>query len=184
VCEWYLSLVVRTAEAPGKIADAIRREIRAVDPDRAIYNVRAMDQAIAGSLAARRFVMTLVMLFAVAALVIGALGIYGVMAFAVTRRTREIGIRLALGALPKNVTALIVGQGMRLAMIGGGLGLLGFGLLSRLLARQLFGVTANDPLTLAGVSLLMLLTAGVACWLPARRAGRVDPMITLREGGE
>lgn len=183
-CDWYLSLVVRTAEAPARIADAIRREIRAVDADRAIYNIRAMDQAVAESLAARRFVMSLVVLFALAALVIGAVGIYGVVAFSVATRTREIGIRLALGALPANVRALILGQGMRLAAKGVLLGLLGFGLLQRLVAHQLFGVTTADPVTLGGMLLLILLTTGVACWLPARRAAQVDPMVTLRSGGE
>jgi len=150
-----------------------------LDKDQPIYNVRTMEEVVAQSIGTRRVSMLLVSVFAGAALLLAAVGIYGVMAYSVTQRTQEIGIRMALGAQTGDVLRMVVRQGMTLALVGIGVGLAGAFGFTRLLASLLFGVNASDPLTYVGISLLLALVALLACYLPARRAARLDPMNAL-----
>jgi predicted permease len=173
-------LMVRTRVPPLTLANAIRNEILALDPDQPVSNLRTLGQVVRASFADRRLMLTLLGLFAGAALLLAAVGLYGVMAYSVGQRTREIGIRVALGAQRSEVLTLVVRQGMRLAAVGVALGLAGAFVLTRVLASLLFGVTARDPATFAGVLLLLGAAALLACWLPARRAMKVDPIVALR----
>jgi putative ABC transport system permease protein len=175
-----LMLAVQTSQAPESLAAAIRAEVRALDPDQPVTNVRTIADLLSQSLAAARFSLLLLGLFAGVALVLAGLGIYGVMAHTVAQRTHEIGIRLALGAQQRDVLRMVAKQGMALTLIGLAVGLVSALALTRLMATLLFGVTATDPLTFAGVVLLLVAVALVACWLPARRAAQVDPLIALR----
>jgi putative ABC transport system permease protein len=145
-----------------------------------VTHVAMMRDVIAESIWQPRLYAVLFAVFAVVALLLAAVGIYGMMSYAVATRTNEIGIRMALGALPRDVLRLVVGQGMLLAFGGIGLGLVGASLLTRMLKALLFGVSATDPLTFAGVALLLTLVALLACWIPAQRATKVDPLIALR----
>jgi predicted permease len=172
--------IARTAAEPSSLAAAMRREIAAVDADLPVYDVRTMSQVIAESVAQRRFTMGLLAIFAFAALGLAALGLYGVLSYAVTQRTREIGLRMALGGRRLDVLGLVVGQGMKMAMIGALAGLLASLALTRLMKGLLYGVSASDPLTFIAVALLLTMVALIACWIPARRATKVDPMVALR----
>jgi putative ABC transport system permease protein len=172
--------IARTTSEPANLAAALRREIAAVDADLPVYDLRTMNQVIAESVAQRRFTMGLLAIFAFAALGLAALGLYGVLSYAVTQRTREIGVRMALGGRRLDVLRLVVGQGMKMAMIGAGAGLIASLALTRLMKGLLFGVSASDPFTLAAVALLLTLVALVAALVPARRATKVDPMVALR----
>jgi predicted permease len=175
-----MSMVVRTAEDPDRLGTAVTSAVRAVDPEQPVFGVMSMERLIENASAERRVSMLLLLLFAAIALLLSALGIYGVMAYTTTQRRHEIGIRLALGARGADVLRLVVGQGMRLVLIGLAAGLFGAWVLSRALASQLFGITAQDPVTYVTVALLLGAVALAATWLPARRATRVDPMISLR----
>ncbi len=180
--QWnFMGLVIRTAGDPAAFATTLRREVQALDKDQPVYNVRTMDDVVANSLGTRRVSMQLFAVFAGAALLLAAIGIYGVMAYSVTQRTQEIGIRMALGAQKSDVLALVIRQGMRLTVIGVVVGLGGAFVLTRLIANLLFGVAATDPLTFVAIPLLLLLVALVACYLPARRAARLDPTIALAQ---
>ena len=174
------NLVVRTASDPMSLAAAVQREVWAVDKDQPVTNIQTLEQVISDSIAPLRFRTLLLGLFAVVALVLATVGIYGVMAYAVMQRTHEIGIRMALGAQLRDVLKLVIGQGMRLALIGIALGLLAASALTRLVKSLLFGVSATDPVTFVIVATLLAGMALLACWLPARRATKVDPMIALR----
>jgi predicted permease len=176
-----LNVVVRTATAdPAALAPAARAVIKALDPDLPIYNVKTMEARVDESLARRRFAMTLLTLFAAVAFGLAAIGTYGVMAYLVSQGTREIGIRMALGATPEQVAGLVVRGGMTLAAIGIGAGLAGALLLTRFMEGLLFGVAANDPATFAVIVGLLALMALAATYVPARRAARIDPLISLR----
>jgi putative ABC transport system permease protein len=174
-----MAMVIRTASDPTAFAATLRREVQALDKDQPIYNVRTMDDVVANSLGTRRVSMQLFAVFAGAALLLAAIGIYGVMAYSVTQRTQEIGIRMALGAQRSDVLALVIRQGMTLTVIGVVVGLAGAFALTRLMANLLFGVAATDPLIFVAIPLLLLFVALVACYLPARRAARLDPTIAL-----
>jgi putative ABC transport system permease protein len=180
--QWnFMAMVIRTAGDPAAFATTFRREVQALDKDQPVYNVRTMDDVVMNSLGTRRVSMQLFAVFAAAALLLAAVGIYGVLAYSVTQRTQEIGIRMALGAQKSDVLALVIRQGMMLAMIGVVVGLVGAFVLTRLIASLLFGVAATDPLTFVAIPLLLLFVALVACYLPARRAARLDPKIALAQ---
>jgi len=176
----YASLIVRGAVDPAGLETALRRQALAIDPDVPPYEVKTMRAVLDGSLASRRFNMTLLALFATLAVLLAAVGLYGVTAYTVTQRTHEIGIRVALGARRRDVLRLVVGQGMSLTLAGVGLGILGALALTRVLSTLLVGVAVTDPWTFAAVAALLTAIALVACYIPARRAARVDPMIALR----
>ncbi len=175
-----LVLVLKTNADSRQLGPALAREVRAADPDQPTFGVKTMDAIVAAATAPRRFATQLLGAFAALALLLAAIGIYGVMAFVVGQRTREIGIRIALGAQPRAVVRIILAQALALAALGVVLGGVGAMFLSRLLSGMLFEVRATDPLTYAGIALLLAVTAGVAAWRPARRAARVDPMVALR----
>jgi len=176
------SVVVRSAVAPASLADAARRELAAVDPEVPLYSALAMDAIVADSepVFLRRFVLQLVGAFAGLAVLLAAVGLYGVLAQAVVERTREIGVRMALGAGRRDVVWLIVRRGMAPALTGLAVGLGAASAASRLLGALLFGVGPGDPLTLGAVASLVALVSLAACWLPARRATSVDPVVALR----
>jgi putative ABC transport system permease protein len=174
-------LVVRAQDDPAALAGAARREVAALDRAALISDLSTMDQRLAGSVAARRFNLVLLGTFAALALALAAVGLYGVLGYIVTERTREIGVRMALGAQRRGVLALVVRQGLTLAAIGVGIGLPAAFAASRLLSTSLFGVTAADPLTYVAIPLALLLVSLISAWLPARRATRVDPVVALRQ---
>ncbi|MGB7926481.1 MAG: ABC transporter permease [Pyrinomonadaceae bacterium] len=173
-------MVVKTKGDPSSQIAAVRDEVWSVDRDQPVFNIRTMEQLLSKSVAQRRFNMLLLGIFASVALVLSAIGLYGVMAYSVTQRTHEIGIRMALGAQGRDVLKMIVRQGMMLALVGVAFGLAAALGLTRVMSSLLFNVSATDPWTFAGVSLLLSLVAFMACYIPARRATRVDPMIALR----
>jgi predicted permease len=175
-----MNVVLRSNVAPATLTSAIKKELRAVDPDLPIYNVRTMEDRVRDSLARRRFSMVMLGLFAFLALAIATIGIYGVMAYMVSQGTREIGIRLALGATPAHILRLVVRQGMVLAAVGVGIGLIGAFALTRLMGSLLFGVQSTDPLTFVVIAMLLAVIALLASYIPARRAARIDPMVSLR----
>ena len=151
-----------------------------MDKDQPIYNVRTLEGLIAKSVSRPQFHLLLLGSFAALALLMASLGLYGVMSYSVTQRTPEIGIRMAFGARPRDALRLVVGAGLKLTLIGIAIGLLSAYALTRVMESLLFGMSATDPLTFAGVALLLTLTALLACYVPARRAAKVDPMVALR----
>jgi putative ABC transport system permease protein len=175
-----LPIVARTVGAPLASVAAIRSASKRFDSSQILYLVRPMDQILSDSIADRHLMMELLCVFAVLALVLSALGVYGVISYLVSQRTREIGVRIALGAQRSHVLRLILGDGARLALFGVAVGTLTSLALTRLLSNMLFGVRTSDPLTLAIVILILTLVAFLACYLPAHRAVRVDPMVALR----
>ncbi len=176
----FMTFVVRAAAAVSGMTTEIRKAVAAVDRDQPVASVRPLTELIAASFARQRFATLLFGVFAGAALLLAALGIYGVMAYSVTQRTGAIGIRMALGARRFDVLKLVFRQGGRLVGIGLAAGLLGALVLTRFIASMLFGVSAHDPWTFAAIGVLLAAVAAIACFLPARRAARVDPMVALR----
>ena len=176
-----LTIYLRTGMSPGTLGDVIRREVQAVDPNVPVFAVRTMDEVIARSMAERRFALEIVGVFAIVALLLAALGIYGVMAYSVSRRTHEIGIRVALGAQPMHILRMTIGEGMILVVVGLVTGLLGAAMLTRLLRSMLYNVKPFDPITYAAIPVLLAFVAMIACFVPARRATQVDPLVALRE---
>jgi putative ABC transport system permease protein len=174
------TIVVRTTGDPAALAPRIREQILAVDPNQPVYDVKTMDQRVAASLETQRFAVVLLGIFGTLALILAAIGLYGVLAFTVSQRTREIGIHLALGAQRLHVLAMVIRQGMLLVLIGAGLGVVGAYALTRLIQSLLFGVTATDPLTFVLVPLALGVVGFIACYIPARRATKVDPLVALR----
>jgi predicted permease len=175
-----MNVVVRSAADPAGLAPAVIQQIRSLDPDLPIYRMRTMGERVAASLAERRFSMLLLTLLAGVALVLAAIGVYGVMSYLVSQGTRELGIRLALGAAPRDVLMLVVRQGMLVAAAGMSLGLIGALAGTRYMRALLFGVHASDPGTFAAIALTLAVVALVACYVPGRRAARIDPMVSLR----
>jgi putative ABC transport system permease protein len=176
-----LTLLVRTREHATNVPAALKRELTALDPDQTLGTVRPMQTVLERSLARQRFSASLLGIFAMIALALSAVGIFGVMTAMVTQRTRELAVRLALGAHPRKVLQLVLSHGATLAAIGIAIGLFGAFALSRVVAGMLYDVAATDPITLFSVSLLLAAVALLACYIPARRATRLDPIITLRE---
>ena len=172
--------VVKTAVSPLTLSTAVRKQVLAADSQLAIAHERSLDQVVSEATARQNFSMTLLSVFAGIALLLAAIGIYGMLSYAVQQRSQEIGIRMALGAQAKDVLGMVVKQGMTLAGLGIVIGLAGALALSRLLTALLFGVKPNDPLTFAVIGGLLAVIALLACWFPARRATRVDPLVALR----
>jgi predicted permease len=177
---WTPYFVIRTASDPSSVAQAAIREVHQVDPNLPVTHVVTLDSILTDSVSPRRFSTVLLGVFAALALALAAIGIYGVMSYVVSWRTQEIGVRMALGAQPRDVLNLVIGRGAQLAFAGVAIGLVGALMLTHLLASLLYGVRASDPLTFAGVALLLAFVALLACYIPARRAMRVDPMVALR----
>ena len=176
----WMSLVVRTSGDPTAMAAAIRSQIRSVDPDQPISRLQTMDRVVANSISSQRSHMLLLGVFAGLALVLAVIGVYGVVAYSVTQRTHEFGVRLALGAQTGEVLRLVLGRGMTPVVIGVAAGLAGALALVPVLAAFVFGIQAHDPATFAAVTALILAVALAACCIPARRAARVDPLVALR----
>jgi putative ABC transport system permease protein len=177
---WAADIAVRSPARPSALSGALREQIRAIDPALPVVEVRPMAEVMGSSIAQPRFRTALLSLFGAVALLLAAIGIYGVLAYSVAQQTREIGIRMALGANPGKVLRLVLGRGLRLAGAGTLIGVLAALMLTQFLNSLLFGVSATDPLTFAAVAGLLLLVALLACYVPARRAMRVDPMVALR----
>jgi putative ABC transport system permease protein len=175
-----MSLVIRTGGDPATASSAVRNEIRSLDKGAPVFNVRTMNDILATSVAPRRTPMLLLSAFAATALLLAMIGIYGVTAYYVTQRTQEIGIRMALGAQMSDVLKLVLKGGMTLSAIGIAAGLIGAFALTRWMTSLLFGVKPTDGLTFIAVAVCLLVTALLACYLPARRATKVDPLVALR----
>jgi predicted permease len=175
-----LHLAVRSSVDPTLVFTAIRSSVASIDSQIALDDLKTMDAVIDKSLAPQRFNLVLVALFAVLAIFLAAVGVYGVLSYSISQRTREIGVRIALGAQRGRVLRMAVGEGMKLALFGTAVGLLGGFVLTRLMASLLFGITAHDPLTFVSVGVLVAVVSFAACYIPARRAMRVDPIVALR----
>ena len=177
---WGGEVVVRSSSSVSSVAAAIRRTVRSIDKDLPVTDVESFPKAVVASVAQERFRTLLMSSFSGIALILAAVGIFGVISYSVSQRTHEIGIRIALGAQQHNVLRLILGQGTKLALLGLGAGAVAALLLTRLMASLLYGVSATDPLTFGAVCIILLAVAVTACYVPARRAMRVDPMVALR----
>jgi ABC-type antimicrobial peptide transport system permease subunit len=174
-----MTLMVRTTGNPLQLAGAVRDEIRGVDKSVAVYNISTLDQQMGETQSQRRFLTLLLGLFSGLAVLLAAVGIYGLLHFSVVQRTQEIGVRLALGATKKDVLVLILGKGMSMACLGVVIGLVGAVAVSRFIASLLFGIRPTDPLTFTGVTLILLAVALVACYIPARQVTGIDPLKAL-----
>jgi len=175
-----MSMVIRTTVEPATLANAVRKQVWSVDADQPITELATMEEKLAAVMTVRRFNLLVLGAFAALALALAALGIYGVMAYHTAQRTHEIGVRMALGARPRDALMLALGQGIKLTLAGVALGLAVAYALTRLMRSLLFEVGAQDPVTFVGVAFLLGAVALVACYLPARRSAKVDPMIALR----
>jgi putative ABC transport system permease protein len=175
-----MTMMVRTTSDPSSLVTPLRNEMRALNKEVPVFAVQTMTDRIGGQLAAERMIAVLLSIFGSTALLLAAIGVYGVMAYSVAQRSREIGIRMALGAERIDILRLIVGQGLTLVMIGTGIGLMLALALTRVLTTQLFGISATDPLTFGGIVVLMMVVGLLACYIPARRATKVDPLVALR----
>jgi putative ABC transport system permease protein len=175
-----MNIIVRTTADPLSLTAAVRREVQALDPNQPVYNVNTMEQTLDQSLATQRLSMTLLAFLATLALILAAVGIYGVMSYTVTQRSHEIGIRMAIGAQQRDVFRMVIGRGMTLTLIGVAFGLLGAFGLTRLMATMLYGVEPTDPTTFVSIGILLTGVALVACYVPGRRATKVNPLVALR----
>jgi len=175
-----MTLVIRSDLGLASLLSSLRTEIGSLDPDQPVTGLQSLESSVSTTLQQRRLSTLLLSLFSAGALLLALLGIYATLAYSVVQRTREIGVRMALGARGGAVVRLVVGQGMRLAALGAGLGVAFALLLGRVIAALLYGVGPHDPVTFAAVVVLLLGAALLACWVPARRASRVDPLIALR----
>ena len=176
-----LTVTVRGTVNPTEILPLLRSEVSAMDPDVPVADVRFMDEYVDEAMAQTRFTLTLIAVFAALALVLASLGLYGVISYSVRQRTREIGVRITFGASERDVVRLVLKQGMAVALLGVSVGLLAAFILTRLVASLLVGVTATDPLTLAGIPAILMVVSLIASYLPARRAISVDPVQALRD---
>jgi putative ABC transport system permease protein len=176
-----MTFVVRTADDPLKLLPEIKGELWAVNKSQPIYSIRTEEQLVSESLSSRRFSLFLLGLFAVISLVLAGVGLYGLISISTSQRTQEIGVRIALGAQTSTIMKMVIGEGVILALLGIGVGLIGSFLLTRFLNSMLFGIRPTDPLTFASISILLVLVALLASYIPARRATRVDPLIALRQ---
>jgi len=174
------AVLVRMTGDATMAAPLVRRVMQEIDPQLALFGVEPLSETVSGTMSQRRFTMLVLAVFAAAALALAIIGVHGVLSYAVAQRTREIGIRVALGADFARVRRLVLSEGVRLSAMGVGLGLLGALALARVMRTLLYGVGANDPATFAGVAALLGAVALLACWLPARQAARLDPLVALR----
>jgi predicted permease len=178
---WNMRLLVRSTLDDSSIAAAVRREVQAVDPAQPLYGVQTMNVVIQNTVRDKSLNTTLLTVFAGVSLLLALIGVYGVMSYTVAQHTREIGIRMAMGAQPRTILKLIVGRGLVLVSVGAAIGVLASFGLTRFMENMLFGVTATDPLTFAAIVVLLGLVALRACLIPAQRAMRVDPIVVLRQ---
>jgi putative ABC transport system permease protein len=176
----YMGAIVRTDRGAGAVASAVKTAVAQVDPDLPVGDVKTMEQIIEDSTGEPRFRSFLIASFAVLALMLAAVGVYGLISFTVTQRVPEIGVRLALGASPRQVFTQVIGQGLKLAVIGVAVGLLASVAATTLVSGLLFNTSATDPIVYGSLAVLLLAMAALACYVPARRAMRVDPMTALR----
>jgi putative ABC transport system permease protein len=176
----FMTLVIRTTGNPLALASAVRQQVKLMDPSLPVSDIATMEQRMSDSVAESRFSTLLLGIFAVVAVVLATVGIYGVTSYAVTARQHEIGIRMAIGAQAADVERMFMRRGIGLTLAGLGLGLLTSFALTKLLAGLLFGVTPHDPLTFIAMTALLLIVSMLACYIPARRATRVDPLVALR----
>jgi putative ABC transport system permease protein len=176
-----MSIVVRTTSNPLGAVASVKNQIQTIDKNLPLDDAETMQQLLSESTSGRRFNTLLLSLFAMLAVVLAMVGIYGVMSYSVTQRTHEIGIRMAVGAQRSDVFRIVIGQGMFLALIGVGLGLVGAFALTRLMTTMLFGVEPTDPLTFISLAVLLIGVGLVACYVPGRRATRIDPLVALRD---
>ena len=172
---------LRSRLSPESLGEAVRREVEAVDLNVPVHSIRSMDEIIARSVADRRFALELLGVFATLALLLAAVGVYGVMSYSVSQRTHEVGVRVALGAQQADILRLALGEGLRIVAIGLGAGLVGAAIVTRVFRSMLFEVPPGDPVTLLIASAMLAAVACLACYIPARRASRVDPLVALRE---
>jgi ABC-type antimicrobial peptide transport system permease subunit len=175
-----VGMVVRTSGNPDAFMPAIRKASTDFDSKQVIYDFRPMEIIVSDSIATQRFTMTVLGVFSGLALVLSAIGIYGVISYLAGQRTHEIGVRVALGAQPKDIFSMVLSEGMKVALLGVAIGIVASLALTRLMTKMIFGVRAADPITFAGVTILLTLVAAAACYIPARRAMRVDPLVALR----
>jgi predicted permease len=175
-----MSLAVRTDSEPEALISSVRQAVQEIDPAQPIYNIKTMEAVVADSISDRQLNMLLLGIFAVVAVALAIIGIYSVMSYTVSQHTREIGIRMALGARPLDVLKLMLGQGMVLSLMGIGIGAASSLGLTRLMTTLLYNVTATDLLTFVIVSMLLIIVSLLACYVPARRATKVDPIVALR----
>jgi predicted permease len=176
----YSQVVARIKGPAAGMFPAIRETIEGMNGENVLYDAKSLEEVVGDSMAARRFTMVLLSVFAALALLLSSIGIYGVISYVVGQRTNEIGIRIALGAQQRDVLRLMLGEGMKMALLGVSIGITVALGLTHLMVKILFGVSATDPLTFLGVATLLVLVALTACWIPARRATRVDPLVALR----
>jgi len=176
----YLAVTVRSPLDQGSLLAAVRNELKALDPSLPVSNIRTMEEVVKQSLVTRRFVLLLFGLFAGLALVLATVGVYGVLTASVSQRTRELGVRIALGATARDLIKLVVGQGLKLVVIGIVAGVVAAVGLQTVIGKLLFGVRPTDPFTFFMIAVLLIGVALLACWIPARRAMKVDPLSALR----
>jgi putative ABC transport system permease protein len=175
-----LSILVRTNAEPSSLAAPLRAIVRDLDHEVPVYSVQTMEERVASSVGRQKFYATLIAIFAGVALVLSAVGLYGVIAYAVSQRTHELGVRVALGATGDRISRMVIGEGLTLTAVGAVIGIGGSVLAGKLVTSLLFGVNALDPATIVGVIAVLGVVAAVASWLPARRAARVDPLTAMR----
>jgi ABC-type lipoprotein release transport system permease subunit len=173
-------LAVRTKVDPLTLAEQVKQAVWKADPEQSVFDIQTMEQRVEKTIWQQRLSGLVLSLFAGLGLLLAAVGVYGVMSYATEQRQREIGIRVALGAQRSHVLKLVMGEGLKLSLIGAGVGLLSALLLARAVSHLFYGVSASDPMTFLGVAAALMSVALLACWIPARRATRVDPMIALR----
>jgi putative ABC transport system permease protein len=173
--------IVRGTGDPTALAPSVRAALREINPRYLMHTVQPLDELVTVARGPTRFALVCIGVFAVVAVVLALVGLYGVLATVVRQRTAEIGVRMAFGAEPSGIFRLVVGQGMRLAVLGMGIGLVAALALTRVMQSMLVGVSATDPLTFIAITALFASVAALACWLPARRAARLDPLVALRE---
>jgi putative ABC transport system permease protein len=176
-----MALVVKTSGDPSRLERAVETAVREIDPNLPLYSVRPMDAVLASTLAQRRFAMIAVAAFAILALTLSAIGVYSVLAYLVEQRTREIGVRVALGATHRDIVRLVLSSGLGLAAGGIAAGLAGAALVARTVATMLFGIATFDPVSFVGIPAVLFAVAVLACYVPARRATRIDPLVALRQ---